>query len=157
MTREEWVLRSLDKKLTSFRKRAPVYFQHVVLHNTGMLHVVIPNNQEFEFEQVIDYGRDVTEIVRDVYFALKPFFPRLRTEKGVDFFIDKVNFKTNSFVLKSDSTSVSEGWIAIYKMKRPVFILLKEFSQGEKEPTEVEKLFRQNIKEKTSEEDYRVF
>ena len=146
-------LHTLERKLNSFRKRVPLYCQCLVLFDEDMICITAPGNLDTTMKIHVDFSKDVSDYVGDVHDKLMEFFPVLE-RNGKEFFIDKVDFHSNSFVVKYKGCP--SDWSSIYKMKRPVSLLLKETFQNRAfTPTEKERVFDQNIREVCSEEDYR--
>ena len=154
-TREERTyLHLLDKKIKNFKGKLPLYCQIMVLYDEKQIYVSVPDFLDSTMRFDIDFSLDPSRAVRMVQEAIVRFFPVLEREDGRRFYIDKVNFRSNCFVVKYEGCP--SGWSAIYKMKKPVFVLLKETFQSKKtSPAEKEKVFNRNIKELMSQEDYR--
>lgn len=146
-------LHALEKKLNSFRKRTPLYCQCVVLFDEDLICVTVPGILGTTMKIPVDFSIDVSDHVRLVHDTLQPYFPVI-SKGGKEFYIDKVDFHSNSFVVKYEGCPAD--WASFYKMKRPVSLILKEFLQSKTlTPEEKGKIFESNIKENTSEEDYR--
>ena len=146
-------LHVLERKLNNFRKRVPLYCQCVVLFDEDLVCITIPNLLEHTIRVPVDFSSDVSDCVKTVHDILSQYFPVIGY-RGLEYKIDKVDFRTNTFVIKNPREN--DDWSAIYKMKRPVSILLKDFQSSTLTPKEKESLLRANIKETLSKEDYRV-
>lgn len=145
-------LHLLEKKLNSFKKRLPLYCQTLVLYDEDSVLISLPDHKEETIRLDVDFSLDINENIRKIYETLFPYFPTLES-KGRTFKIDKVDFRSNSFVVKR---SLNDSWSAIYHMKRPVSLLLKELNNSSLSSVKKEQIFRENIRENTSREDYRA-
>lgn len=145
-------LHLLEKKLNSFRKRLPLYCQALVLYDEDSVLISLPDHRNETIRVDVDFSLSINEVVRRIYRTLFEYFPLLES-KGKQYRIDKVDFRSNSFVIKR---SIDESWSAIYHMKKPVSLLLKDFNSPSLSPAKKEQIFRENIRENTSREDYRA-
>lgn len=146
-------LHVLEKKLTNFKKRIPIYCQCIVLFDEDLVCITLPDLNETTIKVPVDFSVDVSDCVRHIHDMLKKYFP-VFCRKDKEFYVDKVDFKSNSFVVKSDS--LPEDWSAIYQMKPPVSLLLRKLQSASLTPFEKEKLFSSSILRRKSEEDYLV-
>ena len=101
-----------------------MYCQIMVLYDEKQIYVSVPDFLDSTMRFDIDFSTDPSRVVRMVQEAIVRFFPVLEREDGRKFYIDKVDFRSNCFVVKYEGCP--SGWSAIYKMKKPVFVLLKE-------------------------------
>ena len=145
-------LHVLERKLNNFRKRAPLYCQCVVLFDEDLVCITIPNLLDKTIRVPVDFSHDVSDCVKYIHDMMAQYFPVIECN-GIEFRLDKVDFKSNTFVLKNEQ--MGPDWSAFYKMKRPVSLLLKDLQSQTLTPKEKESIFRSNIKEVLSEEDYR--
>lgn len=145
-------LHLLEKKLNSFKKRLPLYCQTLVLYDEDSVLISLPDHKEETIRLEVNFSLDINENIRKIYEILFSYFPALES-KGRTFKIDKVDFRSNSFVVKR---SLDDSWSAIYHMKRPVSLLLKELNNSSLSSVRKEQIFRENIRENTSREDYRA-
>lgn len=145
-------LHVLERKLNNFRKRVPLYCQCVVLFDEDLVCITIPNLLDKTIRVPVDFSHDVSDCVKSIHDLMAQYFPMIEYD-GTEFRVDKVDFKSNTFVLKNEQ--IDSDWSAFYKMKRPVSLLLKDLQSKALTPKEKEVIFRNNIKEILSEEDYR--
>ena len=147
-------LHTLEQKLNKFRKRAPIYCQCIVLYDEDTVCLTIPDVSESTIRIPVDFSHDVSDVIKTIHDILKEHYPLL-VRRGKSFYLDKIDFRTNTVVVKAKD--LSSDWTAIYKMKRPISLLLKEYFQSPSvSPEEKSRIFEQNIREQISEEDYRV-
>ena len=146
-------LHSLERKLSNFRKRVPIYCQCLVLFDEEQICITIPSETDSTIKIPVDFSVDVSDCVKEVHDILQPYYPVL-SRGNMEFYLDKVDFKSNSFVIKS--VEEPEDWAAIYQMKQPVSLLLKKFQSSSLTSFEKNKIFESNILKRKSEEDYLV-
>lgn len=146
-------LHALEKKLNNFRKRAPIYFQYVVLFDEDLMCVAIPGLLDTTIKIPVDFSCDVSDNVKTIHDRIMCYFPTFKRGNTM-YYIDKVDFSSNTFVIKNKEHD--GDWAAFYKMKRPVSLLLKELQVPTVSPEDKESIFSSNIRECCSEEDYRV-
>lgn len=147
-------LHVLERKLNNLRKRIPLYCHCMVLFDESIICITLPGIIDDTIRMPVDYASAVEANVKKVHDILRPYFPVLRYN-GKDYYIDKVDFRSNSFVVKA--LWKDERWASIYQMRQPVSFLLKEFQSDEMTSEDKGVLFCQSIRNNKSEEDFRVF
>lgn len=146
-------LHSLERKLNGLRKRIPLYCHCMVLFDESIICVNLPGTVDTTFRVPVNFQDSVENNVKGIHDLLQPYFP-VFTYNDRDFYIDKVDFRSNTFVVKA--LWMGGKWASFYQMKQPISLLLKEFQSKDKTSQEKGKLFLQSLKLNTSEEDFRV-
>lgn len=145
---------SLDKKLISFRNRSPLFYKYSYSPNKDFLFITFPNldftTLSFDVRPESD---SINELIGHIHSVLLEYYPKLKCSQG-QFVIDKVDSRSNIFVIRRFPEE--SEWLARYKMTKPVVLLLKELQNPCLSNEERESIFRKNIKELCSKEDYRV-
>lgn len=147
-------LHVLERKLNNFRKRTPIYCHCMVLFDESTICITVPGLADNTIKIPVDFNIDAKANVKKVHDFLQKYFP-IFTYLNKEYYIDKVDFRTNSFVVKA--LWRDPEWSAIYQMKRPISLLLKDFQSDNFSSEEKEKIFSSNIRNISSEEDYHVF
>lgn len=139
----------LEHKLSRFRSRAPLFYEFHIEEAMGLISLSIPDYMDEPLLVPIDFSLEVPDIVHEVREAVRPFFPNWEHE-GRHFYIDKVSFRKNTFLIRqSDNPEVD--WFIVYKMRKPVSVLLKALRNKNLSPEEKATIFYDAIKEPCAE------